>query len=220
MNLSIFDVIGPVMIGPSSSHTAGAARLARVAAAIAGKPFTKVEFALHGSFAKTGVGHGTDAALLAGAMGLKQDDENIKQSFQIARERGISYRFTEVELFDVHENTVVITFTHADGTTDVIEGCSTGGGRILITRINGIAVEITAEHPTVLIRQLDEKGVVSQVSMVFARNDINIGIMRLTRAAKREVATAIIETDDKIPPHVIEQLEALDSVVSVRLIQV
>ncbi|HBK84692.1 MAG TPA: L-serine ammonia-lyase, iron-sulfur-dependent, subunit beta [Firmicutes bacterium] len=219
MNLSIFDVIGPIMIGPSSSHTAGAVKLARVAALIAAKPFTHVEFGLHGSFAKTGAGHGTKIALLAGVLGITKDDEQIKHSREIAAARGITYAFNEVELADVHENTAVITFTHADASKTAIVGCSIGGGRILITKINGVEVELAAEQPTIVIQQLDEQGVVSRVSQVLADNNINIGIMRLSRAAKRSVATAVIETDEKIPPEVVSQLAALDVVLSVRVIQ-
>lgn len=219
MNLSIFDVIGPIMIGPSSSHTAGAVKLARVAALIAEKPFTHVEFALHGSFAKTGVGHGTNVALLAGVLGITKDDEKIKRSREIAEARGITYSFSEVELDDVHENTAVITFTHADSSKSTVVGCSIGGGRILITNINGVAVEVAAEQPTVVIQQLDQQGVISRVSQVFANNDINIGIMRVSRVARRDVATNVIETDDRISPEVAKQLADLDVVLSVRVIQ-
>lgn len=219
MNLSIFDVIGPIMIGPSSSHTAGAVKLAQVAALIAAKPFTHVEFALHGSFAKTGVGHGTKLALLAGVLGINKDDERIKLSPAIARTKGITYSFTEVELADVHENTAMITFTHTDGSKNTIIGCSVGGGRILITSINGVAVELAAEHPTLVIQQRDQQGVISQISQVLADNNINIAIMRVSRRAKRDVATTVIETDDRIPPQVAEQLAALDVVFSVRVIQ-
>lgn len=219
MNLSIFDVIGPIMIGPSSSHTAGAVKLARVAALIAGKSFTHVEFGLHGSFAKTGAGHGTKYALLAGVLGITKDDERIKHSPEIAAARGITYAFSEVELDDVHENSAVITFTHDYVTPTVIAGCSTGGGRILITKINGVEVELAAEHPTIVIHQLDQPGVISSVSQILADNNINIGIMRFSRVAKRDVATSVIETDEKIPPEVANQLAALDVVFSVRVIQ-
>ncbi len=219
MNLSIFDVIGPIMIGPSSSHTAGAVKLARVAALIAGRPFKHVEFGLHGSFAKTGVGHGTKYALLAGVLGITKDDEKIKHSPEIAAARGITYAFSEVELDDVHENSAVITFTHDDNTSTVIVGCSVGGARILVTKINGVDVELSAEQPTIVIQQLDRPGVISRVSQVLADNNINIGIMRFSRVAKRDVATSVIETDEKISPEVAGKLASLDAVFSVRVIQ-
>lgn len=219
MNLSIFDVIGPIMIGPSSSHTAGAVRLARVTARIAGKPFKHVEFGLHGSFAKTGKGHGTHLALLAGVLGLTEEDERIKCSPGIAEARGITYKFYEVDLDDVHENTAVITFTHDDDTTTEIVGCSTGGGRILITRISGVEVEVTAERPTIIMQQIDRPGVIAGISRILAENNINIGVMRFSRVAKRDVATSVLETDEKIPPEVVEKLAALDDVLMVRVIQ-
>ena len=115
MDISILDVIGPVMIGPSSSHTAGAARLSRTAAAIVGKPFHKVVFGLHGSFAKTYKGHGTDIALLAGAMGIREDDEQLSKAFDLADGCGLSYSFEEIELEGVHENSVCMTFYCDDG---------------------------------------------------------------------------------------------------------
>lgn len=219
MNLSIFDVIGPIMIGPSSSHTAGAVKLARVAARIAGKPFKHVEFGLHGSFAKTGKGHGTHLALLAGVLGLTEEDERIKCSPGIAEARGITYKFYEVDLDDVHENTAVITFTHDDDTTTEIVGCSTGGGRILITRISGVELEVTAERPTIIMQQIDRPGVIAGISRILAENNINIGVMRFSRVAKRDVATSVLETDEKIPPEVVEKLAALDDVLMVRVIQ-
>lgn len=219
MNLSIFDVIGPIMIGPSSSHTAGAVKLARAAARIAGKPFKHVEFGLHGSFAKTGKGHGTHLALLAGVLGLTEEDERIKCSPGIAEARGITYEFYEVDLDDVHENTAVITFTHDDDTTTEIVGCSTGGGRILITRISGVEVEVTAERPTIIMQQIDRPGVIAGISRILAENNINIGVMRFSRVAKRDVATSVLETDEKIPPEVVEKLAALDDVLMVRVIQ-
>lgn len=219
MNLSIFDVIGPIMIGPSSSHTAGAVKLARVAARIAGKPFKHVEFGLHGSFAKTGKGHGTHLALLAGVLGLTEEDERIKCSPGIAEARGITYKFYEVDLDDVHENTAVITFTHDDDTTTEIVGCSTGGGRILITRISGVEVEVTAERPTIIMQQIDRPGVIAGISRILAENNINIGVMRFSRVAKRDVATSVLETDEKIPPEVVEKLAALDDVLMVSVIQ-
>lgn len=220
LNLSIFDVIGPIMIGPSSSHTAGAVKLARVAALIAAKPFTHVEFGLHGSFAKTGTGHGTNVALLAGVLGITKDDERIKYSSEIAAASGITYTFSEVELDDVHENTAIITFTHSDGTASTIVGCSIGGGRILITRINGVDVELSAEHPTLVIQHNDRQGVISQISQALADHGINIGVMRLSRLARRGAATAVVETDEAIPASVVDQLTKLDNVSSVRLVQV
>ena len=130
MELSLFDVVGPVMIGPSSSHTAGAARLARVARQIAGE-FTHVSFGLHGSFAKTGWGHGTDRALVAGALGLSEQDERLRTSFEMARAVGLEYDFYTAELDVPHENAVKMTFYGSDGGKLDVVGASLGGGRIV-----------------------------------------------------------------------------------------
>ena len=154
MELSLFDVVGPVMIGPSSSHTAGAARLARVARQIAGE-FTHVSFGLHGSFAKTGWGHGTDRALVAGALGLSEQDERLRTSFEMARAVGLEYDFYTAELDVPHENAVKMTFYGSDGGKLDVVGASLGGGRIVITRIGEYPAEITADAPTLVIVQND-----------------------------------------------------------------
>lgn len=212
MNLSIFEVLGPVMIGPSSSHTAGAAKLARVAAMIAAKPFSKVEFALHGSFLKTGQGHGTRLALLAGALGLAEDDEGLKTSESLASERGVEWSFTEAELDDAHENTACLTFFHNDGTVSKVTGCSIGGGRIRITDINGMTTDISAEQPTLLIEQNDVSGVISTISTALANEGINIGIMRVGRSNRGGVASTILELDEPVSPALAEHLQALPNV--------
>ena len=132
MDLSIFDVLGPVMIGPSSSHTAGAARLARAAALIADKPFSRVSFGLSGSFAQTGRGHGTDKALLAGALGFAADDENIRHIEDIAAQRGIKADYYREDLEWVHDNAAHIRFFHPDDSVTEVWGASIGGGRICV----------------------------------------------------------------------------------------
>ena len=218
MNLSVFEVLGPVMIGPSSSHTAGAAKLARVAALIAGKPFDKVEFGLPGSFAKTGRGHGTDRALLAGAMGIREDDEALRDAFSLAEKAGLSYSFPEIDLPDSHENSARITFFHRDGTRTVVEGSSIGGGRIRINSIDGLAAGFSAEQPTLLIAQRDIAGVVSRIGTILASQGINIGVMRLSREARGSLATTVIETDSPIPRRVADRLRLMPDILSVRIV--
>lgn len=220
MNLSIFDILGPVMIGPSSSHTAGAAKLARVAARLAPAGFVRVTFGLAGSFAKTGRGHGTDKALLAGALGLAEDDEGIRDAFALARQRGVAYAFETIELPDSHENSVRITFYSAEGHAFVVEGSSLGGGRICITKINNACVEFTAEAPTIIVRQQDKKGVVSQITGILAENGINIGVMRVTREAKGDIAGCLIETDAVIPHTVERALHACEHVLDVTVLNI
>lgn len=216
MNISIFEVAGPVMIGPSSSHTAGAARLARVAAHIAVGPFRRVSFGLFGSFAKTYKGHGTDRALVAGALGLREDDERLADAFSIAAGQGLAYDFYEVELDSAHQNTVQMDFTRADGSGCRVVGSSLGGGEIVISRVGDFAVEFSARMPTLLVRQQDARGVISEVSRALADAGINIGVMRVSRTAKGDTAFCVIETDDALSdavvgdirnlPHVLEAL--------------
>lgn len=217
MDISLMEVLGPVLIGPSSSHTAGAARLARAAAQIAG-PFVRVEFGLHGSLAETGLGHGTHKALLAGAMGLREDDEALRDAYTLAQKRGVEYSFEEIDLPDAHENTARITFIRADGSRCQVQGSSIGGGRIRITGIDGMPVEITGEAPTLLVLQRDVKGVVSAISRVLAEYDLNIGIMRVARTAKGRTAATVVETDSPIPPQAARELETLPDILSAQVI--
>lgn len=220
MNVSVFDVIGPVMVGPSSSHTAGAARLARVARIIAAKPFSRVSFELHGSFARTYKGHGTDRALIAGALGLMEDDERLRDAYTLARERGLDCSFSEVELQGVHENSARITFHLDDGSDCEVVGSSVGGGQIVVTRINGFAMEFTARSTTLVIRQIDKKGIVSEVSRILAENDINIGVMRLSRRAKGDIACCVIETDGAIPDDALKRLRGTPGVLDAQVIDI
>lgn len=220
MDVGILDVLGPVMIGPSSSHTAGALRLARTAAIIANKPFCRVSFGLHGSFARTAKGHGTDKALLAGALRLDETDTRIKDIFAIAATAGVSWDFYETELPDAHENSCVITFYHEDGGTSTVTGSSTGGGGILITDIDGVPTEITAQYPTLIIWHYDRQGVISALSSIVARHGINIAVMRTGREDKGANATTVIETDSDIPLAVLAELQQLEDVIGVRLINI
>lgn len=219
MNLSIFEVLGPVMIGPSSSHTAGAAKLARVAAGLAPAGFTGVCFGLSGSFAKTGRGHGTDKALLAGALGVREDEEALRDAFALAQARGLAYAFEEIELPDSHENAARITFAYADGSSFVVEGASIGGGRIHITRLDEMETDFNAESPTLVLTQRDVKGVISEVTRILADSGINIGVMRLTRTARGETASSVIETDANIPPQVLARVAAADNVLAARVVE-
>lgn len=220
MNVSMFEALGPVMIGPSSSHTAGAARLARVAALAVQGDFDRVDFALHGSFARTYMGHGTDRALVAGVLGMREDDDRLPNAFAIAAERGLKYSFSEEEMRDVHENTVRMTFNMTDGSVQIVTGSSIGGGQILITSINGFDVEYTAQSNAIIIAQYDRKGVISHVTGALAEHDINIGVMRLSRRARGDVACTIIEVDAHISPNIEAELRALPDIISVRAINV
>lgn len=215
---SVFDILGPIMIGPSSSHTAGAARLGKVAKDIVGEDFTSVTFYLHGSFAKTYKGHGTDKALVAGILGMEPYDESLKNSLKIAEEKDIKISFIEADLGNQHENTVKIVFDKSDGSKTEITGSSIGGGNIIITNVDGYNVKITGDHPTLIIRQNDKKGIISSVTTALSQNNINIGIMKVKRKKKGIEASMVIETDDEITDEVIEQLNNMENVLSVKAI--
>lgn len=206
-NYSVFDVLGPVMIGPSSSHTAGAARLGKVARGIVGEDFKTVEFYLHGSFAETYRGHGTDRALVAGILGMNADDERLRTSLQIAEERGIDVKFIKSDLGDEHPNTVRMVFYMSDGSVSEVTGSSIGGGNIVITDIDGEQVEFTGAHPTVIIRQKDIVGLVSKISSVMVENNIGIATMKMGRNGNE--AFVILETDSEIPNKVVEIIKGL-----------
>lgn len=218
MNISIFDVLGPVMIGPSSSHTAGAAKLSKAARMIAGGKISHISFGLHGSFAQTYKGHGTDKALVAGALGLEADDEHLADSFELAREIGMGFDFYETELENVHENTVKMTLTMEDGHTTQITGSSIGGGQILITQIDGYDMEISLQLPTIVIMQYDRKGIVTEVSGIMSEHDINIANMKLIRREKGEIACCIIETDEIIPSEVEDSIQKSKNIIYSRVV--
>lgn len=220
MNISLLDVVGPVMIGPSSSHTAGAAKLAKTARLIYDKPFKKVRFGLGGSFASTYRGHFTDFALVAGALGMSEDDENLAHSFEIAQQQGVEFVFYPTEIPSNYENTARITFVDEAGEEFFVEGASLGGGRILVTNINGLACELTATTPTVIVSQQDVKGVVSDVSTILAFNNINIGVMKVSRTSRGDKAFCVIECDDIIPENVIDELRQVNNVLSVVVVNI
>lgn len=219
MNTSIFTVAGPVMIGPSSSHTAGAAKLGRVARQIVDAEFDKVEFFLHGSFEKTGKGHGTDKALLAGVMGIKEDDERILDSFEIARTNGLEFSFGEIALENAHENSVRIIFYKDNKELTVIEGASIGGGEILITKIDGYEVKIRGNLTTIFVRQEDKKGVISHVASKLTERDINIATMNVTRSAKDEDAMCIVEVDSPIDAELTKEIADYKYIKFVKIIK-
>lgn len=220
MNISLMDVVGPVMIGPSSSHTAGAAKLSKTARLIYDKPFKKVRFGLGGSFASTYRGHFTDYALVAGALGMSEDDENLAHSFEKAKERGMEFEFYPADIQSIYENTARITFIDSEGEEYFVEGASLGGGRILITNINGLVCEISATCPTVIVQQQDVKGVVSDVSTILAYNNINIGIMKVSRTGRGDKAFCVIECDDIIPREVVNRLKRVNNVLSVVVVNI
>lgn len=218
MNISIFDVAGPIMVGPSSSHTAGAARIGRIAGQIVNGDFDAVTFGLFGSFDKTGKGHGTDRALLAGVMGYEPDDEEIPHSFEIAKQRGLDYKFYSVDLEGAHENTTVVTFFKNGNKVSEIQASSIGGGNIRVDKIDGYTVGISGTLNTIFVSQDDQKGVISHVATVLADNDINIATMKVSRSQKSKDAICVIEIDGCVDERILEELGKNPHIKFVRLI--
>ena len=205
--VSVFDVLGPNMIGPSSSHTAGAAVIAFLAHKMIAPPLKKVDFTLYGSFAKTYHGHGTDRALLGGMMGFNTDDIRIRNSFQIAAERGLAYSFTPCESeTDIHPNTVDIRMENTRGQSMTVRGESLGGGKVRISRINGVSVDFTGDYSTVIVVQQDKPGVVAHITKVLSDSNVNIAFMRLFRESKGNTAYTIVESDGRFPEGIVEPL--------------
>ena len=219
--ISVFDVIGPNMVGPSSSHTAGAASVALMAQKLFQKEIKEVVFTLYGSFAKTYRGHGTDRALVGGIMGFDTDDLRIRDSFQIAKERGLEYRFEKNTVEDeVHPNTVDIRMTGKDDSVMTVRGVSLGGGKIKIVRMNGVHVEFTGEYSTLVVIQNDKPGVVAHITTCLSQVNANIAFMRLFREEKGARAYTIVESDEKIPEEVLAHIRKNPNVEDLILIQI
>lgn len=216
---SIFDIIGPVMIGPSSSHTAGAVRIGYFARKIAAEDIQKVIFYLHGSFAKTYAGHGTDRALLAGVMGFLPDDERIRDAFQIAQHREIAYQYEETDLGEVHPNTVKIEMHTASKRKWEIMGSSLGGGKVRIIQINQMEVAFEGEYTTLMTHHVDRPGVIAKITAILAEHNVNIAFMKLFRESKGSNARLIVETDQEIGEEVQTEILKNPDVQTVKVIQ-
>ena len=198
--ISVFDVLGPKMVGPSSSHTAGACAIAGLAQKICSGRLKKVEFTLYGSFAKTHEGHGTDQALLGGIMGFATDDIRIRDSLSIARERGLEFVFkVNTEETDIHPNTVDIRMISDSGQEMTVRGESLGGGKVRIARIDQVEVDFTGEYNAVIVIQQDRPGVAAHITRILSEADVNIAFMRIFRESKGEKAYTIVESDNRLP---------------------
>jgi len=206
--LSAFDVIGPNMVGPSSSHTAGAVSLGLLARKLCLEPVRHVKFTLYGSFARTYHGHGTDRALLGGILGFPTTDLRIRNAFDFAREYGITYEFliNEEEAME-HPNTADIDITGISGYQVSVRGESVGGGKVRITRINGIQVDFTGEYSTLIVKQTDKPGVVTHITHCLSNHHVNIAFMRLFREEKGGTAYTIVESDEQIPQEILAEMK-------------
>ncbi len=197
--MTLFDILGPVMVGPSSSHTAGAVRIGEMARRLLGERPVRAVIGLHGSFAATGLGHGTDRAIVAGLLGMHSDDERIPNSFAIAAEEGLSFTFQSVTLRGAHPNTARIELTGETGKTLQMQAASLGGGRILVRQIDNIEVNFTGEYNTLIVHNLDQPGLVGEVAAMLARQSVNIAFMSLYRDRRGGRAVMVIETDQQVP---------------------
>ncbi len=215
---SLFDIIGPVMIGPSSSHTAGAAKLGLAAKEITGEPIVSVDLILHGSFATTGHGHGTRLALLAGLLGLHPDDENLRQAEQLAQAAGIQYTFRKGDLGDVHPNSARFDIKGESGAHYVITGSSIGGGAIEITEVNGMEVSFSGEYITMMTLQEDKFGVISTITAMLAASEVNVAAMRLFRSGRGKLSVMVLELDQMPPKGITSAIEQLPAVKTTRVV--
>lgn len=207
--MNLFDILGPVMVGPSSSHTAGAVRIGYVAAKILEDEPIHADIILHGSFATTGIGHGTDKALIAGLLGMEPDDMRIPDSFVIAKEKQLTFTFTNQSLKDAHPNTALLKLRGKSGKTVQIQAASIGGGRIQIHKLDDSEVIFSAEKPTLIVYNLDQPGCVAMLTSSLSMRGVNIATMHLYRDKRGGFAVMVIETDQDIPADAISSLKEL-----------
>lgn len=216
--MNVFDVMGPIMVGPSSSHTAGAAKIGYTARMLMRGHIRKAEIYLHGSFLLTGKGHGTDRALVAGLLGMKPDDDRIPDSFSYAKEEGLEYMFDGIELRDAHPNSVLLKLTGRQDNRMEIIASSIGGGSIVINQIDGVEADITAAYPTLVINNVDRPGHVSMVTSLLSKHSINIATMKIQRNKRGGNAVMIIECDQEVPYEALDLLHNSEGVTKVTYI--
>lgn len=219
--ISVFDVIGPNMVGPSSSHTAGAASIALLTKKMIGEKVKRIKFTLYGSFAQTYKGHGTDRALVGGILGFETDDERIRDSFELAEEAGLDFSFecNNEENDDIHPNTVDMEVEGFSGRVLHVRGESLGGGKVRLTRINGVKVYFTGEFHALIVIQRDYPGVVAGVTSVLSNYGVNIAYLRVFREEKGGLAYTIVESDEAISEKAVEEMKknpAIDDIMLVK----
>ena len=218
--MRLFDVLGPVMIGPSSSHTAGAAKIGYTAQKLLGEVPAQADIGLYGSFATTGKGHGTDRALVAGLLGLRPDDPRLPDSFALAAQRGMQFSIHPVELRSAHPNTAVLTLTSRTGRQLSLKAASVGGGRIRVTEIDGVPADFGGDSNTLIIHNEDTPGCIAEVTMALALRRINIASMQVFRAAAGGYAVMVLECDSHIPHALERQLAVMPGLLKVTCLNV
>ena len=213
--MNIFDILGPVMVGPSSSHTAGAVRIGLIARRLLGGQPATAKITLSGSFAATGTGHGTDRALVAGLLGMKPDDIRIPDSFALAVEQGLAFTFDKTELKEAHPNTAILQLSTAGDRELEVQASSLGGGRIMVNKLDGINVNFNGDSPTLIVHNLDQPGHVAEVTSMLSHKSVNIATMQLYRNHRGGYAVMVIETDQDIPAEALRWLSRLEGVIKV-----
>ncbi len=210
--MNLFDIMGPVMVGPSSSHTAGAVKIGYVARKLIGEPIISAKINLYGSFLATGRGHGTHFAIVAGLLGMKTDDVRIPNSMEIAKAEGMQVSFGRADLEDGHPNSAELELVGAEGRKLTIVGESIGGSLINIAKIDGLDANFSGEYPTLIVHNLDQPGHVAEVTSMLAHKSVNIATMQLYRAKRGGNAVMVIECDQEVPKESIEWLNHLEGI--------
>ncbi len=217
--IGLFDILGPVMVGPSSSHTAGACRLGLIARAILGRTPEHATIQLHGSFAATGEGHGTQRAIVGGLLGLPPDDLRLRRAFEEAEHSGMEYAFRTVDLGeDVHPNTAVLEVRSGDERL-TIQGTSIGGGQVEVSRIDDFPVSLGGDYDTLVLAAHDRPGTIATISSVFAESGVNLATMRVDRTGRHKEALMTIELDAPISDQALERIRSFDWVIWARTIE-
>lgn len=214
---SVFDIIGPIMIGPSSSHTAGAARIGRVARKIFGKEPKEIKIHFYGSFVETYKGHATDVAVIGGILDFDTHDLRIRDSIAIAKDMGINIEFFQEEAIPIHPNTLKIILSKDQDMIEV-EGISIGGGSISITKLNGFDLRLSGDYPTLLIMHNDKYGAIANVTNILTKYHINIGHMEVSRIEKGQNALMVIETDQTVEGDILKEISDQENIIKVILL--
>lgn len=213
--VDIFDILGPIMVGPSSSHTAGATRIGNMARTLLGDEPVSAKIHLFGSFAETGSGHGTDKAIVGGLLGMRPDNLRLPFSFEEAQKRGFTFTIDEIRLRNAHPNTAVIELMGKTGKTLIMQAASVGGGRIVVNKLDGIDVSFSGDYNTLVIRNRDENGSVAAVTSILNQCRINVANMSVCRHKRGADALMVIETDERVKPIQLEFLSELPGILSV-----
>ena len=213
--MNMLDIIGPAMVGPSSSHTAGAVRIGRIARKLMAEKIISAKILLHGSFLATGKGHGTDRALVAGLLGMDVDDDRIRISFEVAAAVGLSFEFGSIMLPDAHPNSVKMYLTGGSGKKLEVVASSIGGGRILVNEIDGLTANFSGDYPTLIVHNQDQPGHVAEVTSMLSHKSVNIATMQLYRDGRGGKAVMVVECDQEVPEEGIRWLEHAEGVLKV-----